>query len=134
MTPENTSVTWDIPNRTIKLTPLNRRGSIVTFGLGNATITFNTRKLPTNMIEAITGDSTSTALFPTMPFKLKRWYAKPINVTTKQKILTGLDGKWYPLDYEEANGGTYEEVSTVGVVQHGYGVEDIIPDAPRLNW
>jgi len=121
----------------INITPnrRNRRGAMpFSFGLGNALIRLNLNKLPDGLTVPITGDSTADGLLPNIPFKLKRWYALPENVSMKDRVLIGYGGQEYNISYPEAQGGAIKQVQSAPIIQNGYGCEAIVGDAPRLNW
>jgi hypothetical protein len=129
--------TWTAENNTVTIVPANRRakhGALPFFGLGNAKIRINTRTLPTELVEEITDDSTGQGLLPTSPFGLKRWYSMPENMGTVPLNLTGFLGWNFSIDIPQATGGSVKQVASVPIIQNGYGCEEIVGDAPRLNW
>jgi len=121
---------------TIKPNRRNRAGAFVkSFGLGNAVMSFRMGNLPTDgIIVPITDESTGQGLLPTSPFKLKRWFSLPENMTMVPLNLTGYLGWSFTIDIPMADGGSVKQVQPTTIIQNGYGCEKIVGDAPRLNW
>lgn len=105
------------------------------FGLGNAVIVLNLDSLPERIVQPITGETTKEGITPTSPFGLKRWFAAPANIrNTPPTTITGYDDYSEEITFQEAESCSIKEVSSVEVVQNGYGSEEIRPELNRINW
>lgn len=122
--------------RKVTVRPLYPNASrTIHFGLGNAVIALNLDSLPERIVQPITGETTKEGITPTSPFGLKRWFAAPANIrNTPPTTITGYDGYSEKITFQEAESCSIKEVSSVEVVQNGYGSEKILPQLDRLGW
>ena len=131
----NHSVIWSPETNSITIKPQYRNATTTDeFGLGNALIKLNLSNLPINgIVLPITDETTGQGILPTSPFKLKRWYGMPEKMNPVQKTLTGFNGWQRNIEYPEADGGSVKQVTSVPIIQNGYGCEEIVP-RNRLEW
>lgn len=128
-------VEWSDTENKVVIRPRYPNATITKhFGLGNALITLNLSNLPQKIVVPITGETTKKGIAPTSPFGLKRWFGAPSDMTEVSKTVTGFDGWTETVRFQQATGGSVKEVSSVEVVQNGFGSTEINGSAQRLNW
>ena len=132
----NHFVEWSPEANAVTIKPQHTNGTTTDeFGLGNALIKLNLSNLPINgIVLPITGETDGQGILPTSPFSLKRWHSLPHNLHNIAKDITGFNGWTMTITYPQAQGGSVKQVTSVPIIQNGYGCEKIVGDAPRLNW
>ena len=128
-------VAWDDTLHKVTVYPMHPNASkTIHFGLGNAVIVLNLSNLPEKIVSRITGETTKNGITPTSPFKLRRWFAAPVSMQNRTVEIEGFDGFSKKITFQEAGGCSVKEVSSVGIIQNGYGSEKIVPRPGRLGW
>ncbi len=129
-------VTYKWTGNSVTITPkkMKPEGQSVSFGLGDAVITFNLSNPPEEtIIKEITGETKSSSLYPNNPYGTKKWKQIALEVQDETvNLAMTADGAIKPLNYKSANFRKFEvagsEVVPAGYLAYDWG------SLRRMSW